>query len=203
MLRVGLTGGVAAGKSAVGEMLSAHGAHLLKADILAHQLYAPGTEVHRRIVQHFGAEILNSDGSIDRLKLANVAFPARIRELNAIVHPAVIDAQKEWMDELALKDPHGVAVVEAALMMEAGATKDFDKIIVVTCDFERKVEHYSRRAGVSLEAARAEVARRGAAQFTDEEKSRLASYIIDNSGSLESTRTQVEKIWHELQAAAR
>jgi dephospho-CoA kinase len=202
MLRVGLTGGVACGKSTVGEMLVALGAHFLKADSLAHQLYAPGTDVHREIVRHFGTKILRPDGAIDRAKLANLAFPDRIRELNAIVHPAVIAAQTEWMNEIERQYPHGVAVVEAALIIEAGAAKDFDKLIVVTCDFDRKVERYARRAGISLEAARAEVARRSAAQLSDEEKSRYASYVIDNSGSIEDTRREVDKIWNALRVEA-
>lgn len=202
VLRVGLTGGVASGKSTVGGMLAAHGAHFLKADTLAHQLYAPGTDLHREIVRHFGTEILKPDGVIDRAKLANLAFPDRITELNSIVHPAVITAQTNWMDETEGKDPHGIAVIEAALIIEAGAARDFDKIIVVTCGFDHKVERYARRAGISLEAARAEVLRRSAAQLSDEEKCRHAGYIVDNSGSLEETRIQVDKIWDELSAAA-
>jgi dephospho-CoA kinase len=202
LVRVGLTGGVACGKSTVGEMLAGHGAHFLKADTLAHQLYAPGTDVHRDIVRHFGTEILKPDGPIDRPKLANLAFPNRIGELNAIVHPAVITAQTKWMDETERRDPHGVAVIEAALIIEAGAAKDFDKIIVVTCDFERKVERYGRRAGISLEAARAEVARRSAAQLSDEDKCAYATYVIDNSGSIEDTGHQVDKVWNKLRAEA-
>ena len=200
MLRVGLTGGVACGKSTVGEMLAGHGAHFLKADTWAHQLSAPGTEVCKEIVRHFGAEILKPDGSINRAKLADLIFPDRVGELNAIVHPAVIQAQRKWMDEAERQDPHGIAVVEAALIVEAGAVKDFDRIVVVTCDFERKVARYAARTGASLETARKEVMRRTAAQLSDEEKCRHATYIIDNSGSLEDTRRQVEKIWNELSA---
>ena len=203
MLRVGLTGGVACGKSTVGRMLVAHGAHFLQADTLAHQLYTPGTDVHREIVDHFGSQILRADGVIDRAKLANAVFPDRIRELNAIVHPAVIEAQTKWMHETERGDPQGIAVIEAALIIEAGAAKDFDKIIVVTCDFEAKVQHYATRTGIALEAARAEVARRSAAQLSDEEKCRYASYVVDNSGSLQDTRRQVDKIWDDLRAAVK
>jgi dephospho-CoA kinase len=103
------------------------------------------------------------------------------------------------MSDVARSDPHGIAVVEAALLIEAGANKDFDKVIVVTCDFEQKVERFARRTNVSLEAARAEVERRSAAQFSDEEKARRADYIVDNSGSVEAAERQVEQIWHELQ----
>ena len=198
MLRVGLTGGVACGKSTIAAMLVKRGAHFLQADGLAHQLYAPGGMTYDEVVRRFGREILNEDGTINRTKLANVVFPDRIDELNAVVHPEVIRRQNLWMAEVEQQDPHGIAVVEAALLIEAGANKDFDQVIVVTCDVERKVEHFSRRANVSLEVARFEVARRSAAQFTDLEKAGHADYVIDNSGSLEDTERQVETIWKEL-----
>ena len=202
MLRVGLSGGVACGKSTIGLMLAARGARLLQADTLAHQLYLPGTPVYDAVVQAFGEDIVRSDGFIDRSALANKAFPDRIGELNAIVHPAVIAAQNAWLAEVEMADPHGVAVLEAALLIEAGAAKDFDKIIVVTCPFEQKVERYAHRAGIPLEVARHEVERRGGAQFSDEEKSRHADHVIDNSGPLEATERQVERVWRELQEAA-
>lgn len=202
MLRVGLTGGVACGKSTVAEMLVQRGAHFLQADTLAHQLYAPGTATHDRIVERFGKGVLNQDKTINRAALANLVFPNRIPELNDIVHPAVIQAQNQWMAEVEAADPHGIAVVEAALIIEAGVAADFDKIIVVTCDFEHKVEHYAHRAGVTPEIARSEVIRRSAAQLSDQEKARHAQYVIDNSGLIEETERQVEKVWQELQSAA-
>ena len=202
MLRVGLTGGVACGKSTVGAMLARRGAHFLQADTLAHQLYLPGTPVYDAVVRVFGQDIVRSDGLIDRFKLANKAFPDRIAELNAIVHPAVIEAQNRWLADREAEDPHGIAVLEAALLIEAGAAKDFDKVIVVTCSFEQKVEHYAHRAGISVEAARQEVERRSAAQFSDEQKAAHAEYVIDNSGTLEETERQVERVWDELKRLA-
>jgi dephospho-CoA kinase len=202
MLRVGLTGGIASGKSTVGQMLVNRGAHYLSADELAHQLYAPGAVAYEAVVRTFGPEILREDHTIDRRKLAEIAFPDRIAELNAIVHPAVIDAQNRWMAAAATSDPSRIAVVEAALLLEAGAQKDFDKIIVVTCDLAGKIQRYARRAGVSLEAARAEVERRSAAQFSDEEKARHANYVIENSGTIEHASQQVDAIWAELQKAS-
>ena len=199
MLRVGLTGGIACGKSSIAAMLVKRGAHFLQADGLAHQLYAPGTATYDKVVRSFGREILNEDGAINRSKLANLVFPGRIDELNAIVHPEVVKRQNSWMAEVEQSDPHGIAVVEAALLIEAGADKDFDKVISVTCDFEQKVERFARRANVPLEVARAEVERRSAAQFSDEEKARRADYVVDNSGSAEDTERQVESIWRELQ----
>jgi len=198
MLRIGLTGGLASGKSTVGAMLAQRGAHLLQADALAHQLYEPGAAVYDAVVRTFGRDILRPDGTIDRRALASRAFPDRIHELNAIVHPAVIEAQNDWADKVENADPDGLAVVEAALLIDAGAHKEFDKVIVVTCPFEQKVERYARRAGISLDEARREVERRSAAQFTDEQKASYADFVVDNSGSLPETERQVERIWAKL-----
>jgi dephospho-CoA kinase len=203
MLRVGLTGGVACGKSTIAAMMVKRGAHYLQADGLAHQLYEPGAVTYDEVVRRFGREILNQDGTINRAKLANVVFPGRIDELNAVLHPEVVKRQNSWMAEVEQKDPHGIAVVEAALLIEAGAYRDFDKVIVVTCDTQRKVEHFAQRARVSLDVARFEVARRSAAQFSDEEKASHADYVIENSGSLEDVERQVDKIWQELLALLR
>ena len=203
MLRVGLTGGVACGKSTVGAMLTERGAHYLQADTLAHQLYVPGQPTYEAVVEHFGRDILNPDGTINRARLANVAFPNRIAELNAIVHPAVIEAQNRWMAEVEREAPDGVAVVEAALIIEAGAAKDFDRLIVVTCNFEQKVARYAQRAKISAEAAREEVVRRSAAQLSDEEKASHADFVIDNSGSIKNTVRQIDGVWAELRKASK
>ena len=202
MLRVGLTGGIACGKSCIAAMLVKRGAHFLPADALAHQLYEPGTATYDEVVRSFGAEILDSDGSINRKKLADLVFPGRIAELNAIVHPEVVRRQNSWMKEVEKSAPHGIAVVEAALLIEAGANKDFDKVMVVTCDFEQKVERFAQRSNLPLAAARAEVERRSRAQFSDQEKARHADYVIDNHGSTEDTERQVERIWRELRQLA-
>ena len=125
VLKVGLTGGIAAGKSVVGEMFAALGAHVIQADEIAHQLMQPGEAVYREVVDHFGAGILDPDGSVNRARLAELAFggpdqPSRVQELNQIVHPAVIRRQEEWMAEVGRRDPHAIAMVEAALILEAG-----------------------------------------------------------------------------------
>ena len=127
MLKVGLTGGIAAGKSVVGEMFVALGAYLVQADAIAHQLMQPGEAVYYEVVARFGREILAFDGTVDRARLAEAAFgsgaesrPSRIEELNRIVHPAVIRRQEEWMEEVGRRDPQAIAIVEAALMLEAG-----------------------------------------------------------------------------------
>ena len=203
MLRVGLTGGIACGKSTVGQMLRRRGAHYLSADELAHDLYAPGAIAYEGVVSTFGSEILNDDGTVNRKKLAGLAFPNRIEELNAIVHPAVVQAQNRWMAEIELEDPSGIAVVEAALLLEAGAKTDFDKVIVVTCNSACKIQRYADRTGLPLEAARTEVERRTAAQFSDVEKARRADHVIENSDGIEELESKVESIWTQLQACVR
>jgi dephospho-CoA kinase len=179
-------------------MLAKRGAHFLQADTLAHQLYAPGQPTYQAIVDHFGRDILNDDRTINRHRLANLAFPDRIKELNAIVHPAVVEAQNNWMNGIERSDPDGIAIVEAALIIEAGAARDFDKLIVITCDLDKKVAHYAKRAKIPLEEARAEVLRRSAAQLSDDEKAAHADFLIDNSGPLEDTAFYVDILWVHL-----
>lgn len=204
MLRVGLTGGVACGKSTVAEMLRRRGAHIVYADEIAHQLLAPGQPVYQEVVKAFGPGVLQADGQIDRGKLADAAFGrGRVQELNQIIHPPVIARQEEWMAEVGRQDAHAIAVVEAALILEAKVGRRFDKLVVVTCQPEQKAERYAARHRISLEAARAEVARRSAAQLPDAEKAAAAHYLIDNSGALEATERQVQKLFAELQELAR
>lgn len=210
MLKVGLTGGIASGKSVVGEMFVSLGAHLVQADRIAHSLMQPGEPVYNEVVRHFGREILNPDGSVNRAKLAEAAFgspegaegkrASRVEDLNRIVHPAVIRSQEEWMHAISLQDPQGVAMVEAALLIEAGVVGRFDRLIVVTCAAEQRAERFATRQRIDLETARSEVSRRMAAQLPDEEKIKAADYVIDNSGSLEQTREQVRRIWQKLRA---
>lgn len=204
MLKVGLTGGVACGKSTIGQMLVARGAHLVRADDIAHQLMQPGQAVYEKVRQHFGPSIVHQDGSIDRLKLAEAAFGAgRVEELNRIVHPAVIDYQNRWMKETGGREADAVVIVEAALILEAGVEGRFDKLIVVTCRAEQKPERFAARQKLPLDAARAEVERRSAAQVPDEEKTRAADYVIDNSGNIAAAERQVDALWPELQRLAK
>jgi dephospho-CoA kinase len=208
MLKVGLTGGIAVGKSVVGEMFVAHGAHLVQADRIAHELMQPGESVYNKVKEHFGDGILNPDKTVNRAKLAEIVFTkgsdgkSRIEELNRIVHPVVIARQDEWMGEIGRQDQHAVAIVEAALMIEAGAAKRFDRLIVVTCSPDQRVARFAARHKIDLEAARKEVARRMAAQLPDEEKIKAADYVIDNSGPVEETSARVREVWIGLSAAA-
>jgi len=209
VLKVGLTGGIAAGKSVVGEMFAALGAQLIQADEIAHHLMQRGEAVYSEVVRHFGAGILNADGSINRPRLAEAAFgssggatgqvPSRVQELNQIVHPAVIKKQEEWMDDVGRHDCHAIAIVEAALILEARASQRFDRLVVVTCRPQQRVERWALRAKVDEDTARREVTRRMAAQFPDEEKVKAAHYVIDNSGSFDNTRAQVSEIFQRLQ----
>lgn len=204
MLRVGLTGGVACGKSTVAKMFADLGANITDADTIAHELYRPGHEVLQELVKHFGAEILKPDGELDRAKLATLVFDGgRVEELNKIVHPAVIRQQEQWMRALGEKDPYAVAIVEAALILEAGVKGHFDRLMVVTCKPEQKVARFAQRTGMSADAARADVERRNKAQMPDEEKARRADFVIDNSGSVEETRHQVKRIYSELKVLAK
>jgi dephospho-CoA kinase len=209
MLKVGLTGGIASGKSLVGEMFVTLGAHLIQADRISHDLMQPGDPVYDEVVRHFGLEILHPDGSVNRAKLAQLAFGAnahdknksRVEELNRIVHPVVVRKQDEWMDEIGRRDPHAIAIVEAALILEAGAGPRFDRLIVVTCTEEQRIARFAARQTIPLEAAQKEVTRRMAAQLPDAEKIKAASYVIDNSGPIDATRDQVREVWRRLHSS--
>jgi dephospho-CoA kinase len=204
VLRVGLTGGVACGKSTVAKMFADLGASITDADLIAHELYRPGQDVYQELVKRFGQEIVKPSGEIDRAKLAAAAFDGgRVEELNQIVHPAVIRAQEQWMRELRAKDAYAVAIVEAALIFEAGVRDHFDKVIVVTCKPAQKNIRFAQRSGMGEAEARADVERRHKAQMPDEEKAHRADFVIDNSGTVAETRHQVERIYAELKVLAK
>jgi dephospho-CoA kinase len=205
VLKVGLTGGIASGKSVVGEMFAARGVHVIQADHIAHGLMQPGQPVYQEVVAHFTSAILDPDGAVNRARLAEAAFgspgektPSRIEELNRIIHPAVIKRQEEWMEEVGRESPHEIAMVEAALILEAGAGRRFDRLVVVTCRPEQRFERWAQRVNVDFEMARREVERRMAAQLPDEEKVKAADFVIDNSGSLDETQRQVQKVYEAL-----
>jgi len=207
LLKVGLTGGIASGKSVVGEMFVALGAKLIQADQIAHELMQPGQAVYDEVVRCFGSGILNAAGSVNRARLAEVAFgqsgeSSRVEELNRIVHPVVIRREDEWMGELGRRDPHAIAIVEAALILEAGASDRFDRLIVVTCRNEQRIQRFAERLQIDLQAAQREVERRMAAQLPDEEKIKAADYVIDNSGSLDMTERRVREIYEHLREEA-
>lgn len=209
MLKVGLTGGIASGKSTVGEMFARLGVRLIAADQIAHELMQPGEAVYQEVVRAFGQGILSPDGSVNRSRLAQAAFgtaeqptPSRVQELNRIVHPAVIRRQEEWMEQAGREDSHAIAMVEAALILEAGVPDRFHKLVVVTCQPEQRFARFAERLGVDVETARQEVTRRMAAQLPDEEKVKAADFVIDNSGSIDSTEKQVREVFGALKQEA-
>jgi dephospho-CoA kinase len=199
MLRVGLTGGIATGKSTVGAMFVELGCHLIESDQITHQLFEPGQGVHAAVVKQFGNRILAPDGTIARRILGDIVFkdPQARAKLNGLVHPAIIQRQQEWLQEMEARDPHGIAIVDAALMIEVGTYKNYDKVIVVTCSPEMQRERLRARSALSEE----EIESRIRSQMPSEEKIKYADFVIDNSGSIESTRVQVGTVYLQLRAA--
>jgi dephospho-CoA kinase len=206
MVKVGLTGGIATGKSLVGNMFAELGVHTIDADEIAHDLMRPGEKVYDEVVRRFGQEILNADGTVNRAGLAELAFDQkrpRIYELNSIVHPAVIEKHEHWMEEIRHREPDAIVMLEAALLLEAGLRKRFDRVVVVSCKPQQRIDRWEKRLHVDAETARREVMRRMMAQAPDEAKIQAADYVVDNSGSIEETRTQVEKIYDALLSQAK
>jgi dephospho-CoA kinase len=198
MLRLGLTGSIASGKTTVARMFVELGCHLIDADAIVHSLFQPGDPVHRAVIQAFGKQIVSADGSIDRRVLGEIVFrDAALRErLNSLVHPAVIQRQKLWLDQLEARDPNAIGIVEAALMIEVGTYKNYDKVVVVVCSPEIQRRRLRERSGLSERQIEARIA----AQMPMEEKIKFADYVIDNSGSIEDTRHQVEKVCLQLKS---
>jgi dephospho-CoA kinase len=201
VLKIGLTGGIATGKSSVGRMFAELGVHTIDADEIAHDLMRPGEKVYEEVVRRFGPEILNSDKTVDRARLAELAFDQkrpRIYELNSLVHPGVIERYQQWMEDIRRREPDAIAMLEAALLLEAGLRRSFDRVIVVSCKPQQRIERWEKRLKVDAETARREVTRRMMAQAPDEAKIQAADFVVDNSGSVEDTRKQVKKIHEAL-----
>lgn len=196
MLRVGLTGSIAVGKSLVSGMLAELGCHVLDADVTAREVVAPGTPGLSGIVDAFGEGALASDKTLDRAKLAAIVFDDREKRelLNSILHPLIIAAQDEQLRKWEAEDPNGIAVVDAALMIESGGFRRFDKLIVV----HSRPEIQLRRLVARNRLSRAEAEQRIASQMPQEEKMRHADFLVDNSGNIATTRKQVEKIYRAL-----
>jgi dephospho-CoA kinase len=200
MVLVGLTGGIATGKSTVSRLFVECGAHLIDADLLAREVVMPRQPALRKIAETFGREMLRPDGTLDRDRLGKVVFgdPKQLEKLNAIVHPYVADAQEQRSREIAGKDPHAVIVYDAALLIEAGAHKRMDKIIVVTADEQTQLARLKARDHLSTEEAK----RRIAAQMPLAEKVKAADYVIDGTLPLEQLLKEVRRIHDELKRQA-
>jgi dephospho-CoA kinase len=195
MLRVGLTGGIASGKSAVSEMLRARGIEVLAADPLGHKLLEPGQSAYDEVVREFGKEILGDGGKVDRAKLGAIVFadPAKRARLNWILHPKILETIRQWFKSLDRPGGPEFAMMEAALIYEAGVHKELDRVVVCWCAPEQQLERLEAR-GLSSEQAR----RRIAAQMPVDEKKKLADLVIDCSGTMADTEKQVAEIIAKL-----
>ena len=200
MLRVGLTGGLATGKSFVGRILAEQGCLLIKADDLGHQVLEPGAEAYAPVVAEFGPQILAPGGRIDRRKLAAEVFekPDRLEKLNQLVHPPVRRRSRELADAFAAAHPSGIIVNEAAILIETGSARSFDKLIVAACPEHLQVERAMERDGITREEALARIRR----QMPIEEKVRLADFVIDTSGTKEQTTAQTLEVFAALRSLA-
>jgi len=200
MLKVGLTGSIAVGKSHVLSLLAELGCHTIDADEIAREVVMPDSAGLRSVVDTFGDEVIKQDGSLDRQKLGAIVFSdeGKRKQLNSILHPLIIIAQDERIRELELKDPKAIVVIDAALMIESGGYRRLDKLIVVHCLPKLQLERLMKRDGLSRAAA----AERIAAQMPQEDKKKYADYLIDTSGDFDNTRAQVRTVYASLRALA-
>jgi dephospho-CoA kinase len=200
MLKVGLTGSIAVGKSYVCDVLRELGAFVLDADETAREVVEPGTIGLRLIVEHFGAEILQKNGELDRGRLGAIVFADESKRqlLNSVVHPLVIEAQNHWLTERERENPHKIAVIDAALMIESESYQRFNKLIVVWCQPAIQLQRLISRNNLS----EAEALRRIGAQMPQEEKKRYADFLIDTSDGFASARAQTIDIFERLKLLA-
>jgi dephospho-CoA kinase len=196
MLRIGLTGSIGVGKSFVASVLAELGCHVLDADDTAREVVAPGSSGLKAVAAEFGAEILQNDDSLDRAKLGTLVFENAERRavLNSILHPFIIARQDRHLREWETENPNGIAVVDAALMIESGGYKRFDKIIVVHCRPDVQLERLMARNNLS----RGEALKRINAQMSQEEKKKFADYLIDTSDGFEVARKRTEEVYSAL-----
>jgi dephospho-CoA kinase len=201
MLKVGLTGGLACGKSFVAEELARLGCLFIHADDLGHEVLLRSGEAYDGVLREFGAGILGEGGEIDRKALAAQVFgaPERLAKLNALVHPPVLRREEERIAEFSNSQPDGIAVVEAAILIETGSWKRFDRIVLVTCAAEQQVERAMRREGAVLEDVRARLGR----QMPLDEKRKYAHFVIDTSGEKEETLRRTREVYDALRRIAR
>ncbi|MCX6612855.1 MAG: dephospho-CoA kinase [Acidobacteria bacterium] len=198
MLQVGLTGGMATGKSTVAAELVRLGCHLLKADELGHKLLEKEGPCYEPVVSAFGRAILDHNGNIERRRLGMVVFneSGALDKLNAIIHPAVFAYEEQWLQGVKDSEKEAIAIVEAAILIETGNYKNFDKLIVTWCPVELMVERAVERSGWTPDEAR----RRIAKQMPIEEKKQFADYLIDTSGTMESTLEQTRAVYAALRS---
>jgi dephospho-CoA kinase len=198
MLRIGLTGSISVGKSFVCEVFRELGVPVLDADVTAREVVAPGTPGLDAIRREFGDSVIGPNGELDRERLGKMVFAdeASRKRLNAIIHPLVMEAQDEWLRQCETADPEGIALVDAALMIESGGYARFDKLIVVWCRDDIQIERLMGRNGLSETDARMRIA----AQMSQDEKKSHADYLIDTSEGFERTREQVIALFGRLKS---
>jgi dephospho-CoA kinase len=196
MIKAGLTGSIAVGKTFVCNVLRELGCYVLDADKTAREVVEPETDGLRRVVEHFGEMVLLPDGRLDRKKLGSIVFndKKKLELLNSIIHPLVIEKQNEWLREKEVIDSNGIAIVDAALMIESGGYKRFDKLIVVWCQPDLQFARLIERDNISEEEAK----RRIASQMSQEEKKAFADILIDTSGTREETIERTEEAFRAL-----
>jgi dephospho-CoA kinase len=197
ILRVGLTGGIASGKSTARALFGAFGCHVIDADALVAHLYEPGRAGHAALVETYGREILREDETIDRVKLANIAFasPDAAKQLNALIHPIVVQHTNELLDEYERTHGDGIVIVEATLMIESGGRERYDRLVIVDVAPEVQIER-----GIARGLSAAEVTRRMANQIARDERLRYADYVIDNNGDVANLESETRRVHAELLA---
>ncbi len=193
VLKVGLTGGIGAGKSEVSSLLRERGALVVDADVIAREVVEPGTPGLEAIVAEFGEDVLRPDGTLDRERLGSIVFADRDRlaALNAIVHPLVGERMRELVDTAP---PDAIVVYDVPLLVENGLAENYDVVVVVDAPVEVQLDRLTSRRGMSEEDARARIA----AQASREERRAVATHVIDNSGSLDDLKAQVDALWEDL-----
>ncbi len=197
MLVIGLTGGIASGKSTVSEVLKEEGAYLIDADQIARELVQPGTATWQALVEIFGEEIVQKDGAIDRQKLRAIVFSDSHKraQLNQLLHPRVKEEIERRLKAIGQTDPDAIAVIDAALLVETGTYREMDRLIVVHAREAQQIERLRRRDGTNPEEARRIVS----AQMPFEEKLKVADFVIENEGSVEELRQKAKEIFRELE----
>ena len=196
MLKIGLTGGIATGKSFVLSVLRELGCEVMDADQTAREVVEPGQPAFEEIFAHFGSEVVGADGRLDRPKLGAIVFndPAQREKLNSIVHPKVFEAQARWMAEVEARNPQAVVIIDAALMIETGSYRRFDKVVVVYCEPELQLQRLMARNNMTQEEATARIS----SQMPSAEKLKFADFSINTSLGFEDTRLQTVALYEQL-----
>lgn len=200
MLAVGLTGGLASGKTFIASCFEEFGAHVIHADKLGHEVLAKNGEAYDDVVGEFGTGILRDDGSIDRSAVGAIVFtdPDRLAKLNTLIHPHIFRRQETFFEQVRADDPSGIAVVEAAIMIEIGSYKRYDRIVLAACPLETQIERFTHRDGATREQALARIDR----QMPLEEKRAFADHIIDTTGTFDETRELARAVYVKLREEA-